>query len=144
MTNKNEHTISAARKLRRQQTDAERALWAILRSRQPEGVKFRRQQPIGAYSVDFVSFEHRLIIEVDGGQHDDALVRAADSTRTAWLEDQSYRVLRFWNNEVLTNTDGTLEAILAALATPSPFPLPSRERVESLERALRHRGLLKA
>ena len=128
MTKTNQQLLSAALRLRRDQTDAERALWASLRSRQPDGVKFRRQQPIGAYIVDFVSFEHRLIIEVDGGQHDEAPVRTSDSARTAWLEEQGYYVLRFWNSEVLTNTDGVLEAVLVALATPSPFPLPSRER----------------
>jgi len=84
MTKTNQQLLSAALRLRRDQTDAERALWASLRSRQPDGVKFRRQQPIGAYIVDFVSFEHRLIIEVDGGQHDEAPVRTSDSARTAW------------------------------------------------------------
>jgi len=131
MTEQKQQRVSAARKLRREQTVAERTLWGILRSRQSEGVKFRRQQPIGSYIVDFISFEsfeRRLIIEVDGGQHDDAQVKAADRARTAWLEEQGYRVLRFWNSEVLTNPEGVLEAILAAFVTPSPFPLPSRER----------------
>jgi very-short-patch-repair endonuclease len=84
---------------------------------------------MGPYIVDFVSFEHRLIIEIDGGQHNDAPVKAADRARTAWLEEQGYHLLRFWNNEVLTNGDGVLEAVLAALATLSPFPLPKGEGV---------------
>jgi very-short-patch-repair endonuclease len=87
-------------------------------------VKFRRQQPIGPYIVDFVSFEHRLIIEVDGSQHGEDDTKVADQARTAWFEDQSYRVLRFWNNEVLTNIEGVFEAILAAVVSPSPQPSP--------------------
>jgi len=91
MTDQKRRVVSAARKLRREQTEAERTLWDIVRSRQLEGVKFRRQQPIGPYIVDFVSFEHRLIIEVDGGQHDDPLGRANDNARRAWFEEQGYR-----------------------------------------------------
>ena len=91
--------ICRARELRRNLTDAERALWQVLRNRQVSGYRFRRQAPIGPYVVDFVCFEIRLVIEVDGGQH---IERADyDEGRTAWLEGAGFRVIRFWNNEVL-------------------------------------------
>jgi len=86
-----------------------------LRHKQLEGVKFRRQQPIGPYIVDFVSFERRLVIEIDGGQHNEEIIRGRDEERTAWLEERGYRVLRFWNNEVLMNLEGALERIREAL-----------------------------
>jgi very-short-patch-repair endonuclease len=100
-----------ARKLRRRQTEAERSLWMGLRNRQLKGVKFRRQQPIGPYVVDFVSIEKRLIVEVDGGQHNEEGIKGKDEERTLWLKGQGYQVLRFWNNEVLTNMEGVLEKI---------------------------------
>ncbi len=98
-----------ARSLRKQSTDAERLLWRHLRARQLEGLKFRRQQPIGGYIVDFVCFEKRLVIEVDGGQH--ASAKEKDSERDRWFYEQGFSVLRFWNNEVFTNMDGVLEKI---------------------------------
>jgi len=101
--------------LRRKQTEAEKVLWARLRSRQVTGTKFRRQQPIGRYIADFVSLETKLIVEIDGGQHDDNEGRANDERRTAWLNEKGFRVLRFWNNDVLTNTNGVLEKISEAL-----------------------------
>jgi very-short-patch-repair endonuclease len=100
-----------ARELRQQQTDAEKVLWAKLRSKQLAGAKFRRQEPIGPYIVDFVSFEHRLILEIDGGHHNHPEVQQADKDRTGWLMDQGFQIVRFWNNEVLTNIDGALERI---------------------------------
>ncbi len=100
-----------ARLLRRKQTDAERKLWQKLRSKQFEDLKFRRQQPMGRYIVDFVSFEKKLAIELDGGQHNDEEVMEKDSERTKWLEDKGYTVLRFWNNEVLMNVEGVIEKI---------------------------------
>lgn len=104
-----------ARRLRQTQTEAERALWARLRNRRLKGVKFRRQQPIGRYIVDFVSFEKRTVVEIDGGQHDQTGVSNKDEERTAWLIGEGYRVLRFWNNEVLKNMEGVLEAIRVVL-----------------------------
>ena len=80
-------------------------------------MKFKRQALIGRYIVDFVSFQRRLVVEVDGGQHADSEV---DLRRTRWLEDQGFRVSRFWNNEVLSNTDGVFDAIMAACTNPSP------------------------
>ncbi len=102
-----------ARGLRRRQTDAEGKLWEKLRGRQL-GIKFRRQQPIGPYVVDFCCLERLLVIEVDGGQHVDQAHR--DAERDAWLEGQGFRVLRFWNNDVLENIEGTLTAIVQHLA----------------------------
>jgi very-short-patch-repair endonuclease len=103
-------TIKQARALRKNLTNAERALWNTLSRRQIAGAKFRRQQVLGSYIVDFVCFEKRLIVEVDGGQHADQLTY--DVARTAWLETQGYRVLRFWNNEVLGNIAGVTQVIL--------------------------------
>jgi very-short-patch-repair endonuclease len=102
-----------ARALRHNPTEAERALWKHLRLRQMEGQKFRRQQPLGRYIVDFVCFEKKLIVEVDGGQHSELVV--SDSTRTAWLEAQGFRVLRFWNHQVLADVQAVKEAIREAL-----------------------------
>ena len=94
-------------------TDAERALWRHLRLRQLGGCKFRRQQLIGQYIVDFVCFEKGLIIEVDGGQHTEQI--SYDLKRSQWLEKQGYRLLRFWDNEVLKNTEAVVEAIMKTL-----------------------------
>jgi very-short-patch-repair endonuclease len=95
-------------------TDAERKLWRLLRLRQVSGHKFRRQVPLGRYIADFVCHEARLVIEVDGGQHDSAA--PLETERTAFLQHEGYRVLRFWNNEVLANLDGVYDVIVAALA----------------------------
>jgi len=76
-----------------------------------EGVKFRRQHPIGKYVVDFVTLEGKLIIELDGGQHNEQLTREYDEQRAAWLNEEGYRVIRFWDNEVLSNIEGVLEVI---------------------------------
>jgi very-short-patch-repair endonuclease len=114
-----------AKDLRKRSTDAERFLWSRLRAGRFEGMKFRRQHPIGQYIVDFVCLERKLIIELDGGQH--ALPDAVwkDSERDAWLEKEGYAVVRFWDNEVLTNGNGVLEAIRERLhTTPSPQSPP--------------------
>jgi primosomal protein N' (replication factor Y) len=102
-----------ARRLRRHGTDAEALLWQRIRNRALLGGKFRRQHPIGPYVGDFVCIEARLVIELDGGQHDPG----ADETsvRTAFLEGRGLRVLRFWNNDVIANLDGVLERIACAL-----------------------------
>ena len=101
--------VKPARELRKNPTDAERCLWRELKRRQIAGVKFRRQQPIGPFIVDFVCFERRMIVEVDGGQH--AEQHHYDEQRTRWLETQGYRVLRFWNNDVLANTGAVVQAV---------------------------------
>ena len=107
-----------AKILRQNATDAERRLWARLRSRQLDGYKFRRQVPLGPYVADFVCLSERLVVEVDGGQH--SRRRNADAARTVWLEGSGFRVLRFWNNDVLGNLEGVLETIRRNLPpTPS-------------------------
>ena len=114
-----------ARALRRNMTDAEKLLWRFLRDRQLGGYKFRRQHPIGPYVVDFVCLEKALVIEVDGGQH--ATNFDADVKRSDYLNERGLRVLRFWNNEVLKESESVLSVILSSLAEdnpPHPNPLP--------------------
>lgn len=102
-----------ARVLRKNQTEAERALWKHLRMRQLDGYRFRRQQPLGQYIVDFACLEKRLVVELDGGQHTEQV--GSDTARTVWLETQGFRVLRFWNNDVLSEIEAVKEAIKEAL-----------------------------
>jgi very-short-patch-repair endonuclease len=113
-------TLASARRLRRDSTDAEKALWRLLRGRQLSGYKFRRQQPLGRYIVDFVYFSHRLIIEIDGGQHADPT--PYEEARTRFLESDGFRVLRFWNNEVRENSEGVCERIMEVLGEITPHP----------------------
>lgn len=115
-----------ARGLRRRQTDSERVLWRQLRDRQLHHAKFRCQHPIGPYIVDFCCPVHRLVIEVDGGHH--AAQISADEQRTAFLMHQGYRVLRFWDHDVLGNREAVLQAIENALSHPHPTPLPLEGR----------------
>ncbi|HEU0153010.1 MAG TPA: endonuclease domain-containing protein [Arenimonas sp.] len=121
-----------AKHLRQSMTEAEHRLWFHLRAHRFAGYKFRRQQPIGPYIVDFAAMRHRLVIEADGGQHNGD---ARDAQRDDWLTAQGYRVLRFWNHEVLQNTELVLEEIWRALcAGPSPpAPLPQGERGDKHE-----------
>ncbi|HXF46234.1 MAG TPA: endonuclease domain-containing protein [Burkholderiaceae bacterium] len=112
-----------AKRLRSEATDAERLLWTHLRAHCLAGAKFRRQQPIGRYIVDFVCFESRLIVEVDGSQHFES---ASDRERDAWLRGRGYTVLRFWNGEVLQRTEAVLERIASKLTPLSPYPSPAR------------------
>ena len=107
-------TSSRARELRKNPTDAERVLWRHLRRRQLAGHSFRRQHPIGRYIVDFFCFEKRLVVEIDGGQH--STQASYDAERTAWLEADGYRVMRFWNNQVLGELESVKEAIAKGLA----------------------------
>ncbi len=113
-----------ARGLRKRQTDAERLLWRRLRNRQLEGRKFRRQQVVGGYIADFLCLDPMLVIELDGGQHAEQQDR--DEKRSRFLGGLGYRVMRFWNSDVLANTDGVLESIRMALneRRPHPGPLP--------------------
>ena len=109
-------------------TDAEQLLWRHLRAKYFCSLKFRRQQPIGPYIVDFVCFEKKIIVELDGGQHALPEEVRKDGKRDQWFEAQGYKVLRFWDNEVLTNTQGVLEVIWRhCLDHPPLNPLPSRE-----------------
>jgi very-short-patch-repair endonuclease len=103
-----------ARSLRKAMTDAERLLWQHLRSRQLAGWKFRRQHAVGPFIVDFVCIAKKLIVEVDGGQHASDVER--DAKRSRYLSEEGYRILRFWNNDVLKELDGILEVIARELS----------------------------
>ena len=105
-------TISRARQLRKNATEAEKRMWRVLRENF-RGAKFRRQVPIGPYYANFFSFPAKLVIEVDGGQHGEA--QDYDARRTAFLESQGLRVIRFWNNDVLGNTEGVMTQISLSL-----------------------------
>jgi len=116
-----------ARELRKDMTPAERRLWTILQRRQIEGFHFRRQCPIGRYIADFACLEARLLIEVDGGQHMDA---AADVRRDTFLREEGFQVLRFWNNEVMTNLEGVRALVVSRLPGTAHVPL-SRAAVKA-------------
>jgi very-short-patch-repair endonuclease len=117
-----------ARRLRDTQTDAESKLWMRLRNRQVNGAKFRRQHPIGPYITDFCCMENGLVVELDGGQHAEQV--QADQKRSGYLERKGYRVLRFWDNEVLANIEAVMERIFQVLNDPHPS-LSQRARVKS-------------
>jgi very-short-patch-repair endonuclease len=114
-----------ARRLRSNMTDAEQRLWSALRRRQLDGLRFRRQMPLGRYIVDFSCYDARLVVELDGGQHGES--ETEDAARSAWLEDRGFRVLRFWNHEVFENLEGVLEVIRKTAASDpqmkNPLPL---------------------
>lgn|GEM_PF-437909 len=119
-------STSRSRDLRRRQTDAERLLWARLRDRRLVGAKFRRQHPIGRFIADFACPELGLVVELDGGQH--SAQSKADARRTDELSRHGYRVLRFWDNDVLKSLESVLGAILAEVISPSPLPSPAQGR----------------
>ena len=117
-----------AKQLRQNLTDAERLLWRHLRAHRFQGQKFRRQQPLGPYILDFVHFGAKLVIEADGGQHSES---SSDAVRDDWLTSEGFRVLRFWNDQIFKDTEAVLEVILQALGETSPSPpapLPPGER----------------
>ena len=131
--------LARARVMRAAPTEAERVLWRLLRAKRWAGWEWRRQQPIGPFIADFICFEARLIVEADGSQHLDC---AHDARRDGWLEAQGFRLLRFWNNDVLARSDAVADAIHAALdggegggalAFPLPDPLPQGEREQKDE-----------
>ena len=111
--------VNRARGLRLGMTDAEQALWYRLRNRQLNSCKFRRQHEIDRYVVDFICTERMLVVELDGGQHLEQ--QDYDDARTRYLQAKGYRVLRFWNNDVLMNIESVLEAVMEALASPQPL-----------------------
>ena len=126
-----------ARRLRKNPTEAERLLWQHLRLRQFGGHKFRRQQPLGRYIVDFVCLERRLVVEVDGGQHSEQGQAAYDAQRSVWLQQEGFRVLRFWDHEVLRQLEAVKEAIgraLGCVESPllNPPPQGGRKRGQRL------------
>lgn len=113
-----------AKGLRKSATEAEQRLWNYLKAKQLEGLKFRRQEQIGRFIVDFVCYETGIVVEVDGGQHSNEKLK--DKERTDWLNSQGFIVLRFWNNEVLTNIEGVLEAIrMQCVRQHNRPPLPN-------------------
>ncbi len=119
--------LDKAKTLRTHQTDAELRLWYHLRAHRFMGLKFKRQKPLGRFIVDFICMERGLIIELDGGQHADDVLR--DQQRDVWFGEQGYTVLRFWNNDVMQNLEGVLERIRDAVAL-SPGPSPASGRGE--------------
>ena len=126
--------LARARELRRDATDAEQLMWKLLRNRQLDGWKFRRQHPVGKYILDFYCHEAKLGIELDGGQHAEPDQAKYDVERTRSLEAEGFRVLRFWNNEVLKNTNAVLQEIwnvLTGSLSPSPSPSGRGERPPS-------------
>lgn len=118
--------VQQARALRQASTTAEQLLWRHLRNRQLAGAKFRRQHSLGPYILDFVCLAHGLVVELDGGQHADLQAQAYDQQRTAWLQQQGLRVLRFWNHDVLLQTNEVLAQLLQAL-TPALSRMRERE-----------------
>jgi very-short-patch-repair endonuclease len=123
-TNKAIYQGGLQRALRRNMTDAERKLWSLLRSRQVDGLKFRRQYPFENYILDFVCLEEKIVVELDGGQHQALLME--DNIRTQALERAGFRVLRFWNHEVLQEFEAVAEQILQTISEfPPSSPRPS-------------------
>jgi very-short-patch-repair endonuclease len=122
--------VQFARRLRRNQTDAERVLWFRMRDRRLDGWRFKRQVPVDRFVVDFFCPDGKLIVEIDGGQHEQEKER--DANRTNALEAMGYLVLRFWNNDVMRNTDGVLETILGTLNQQRSEP--DAERAQSRDR----------
>ncbi len=123
-----------ARRLRHNTTDAERKLWHLLRTFEVKGSHFRRQVPIGSYIADFTCMAARLVIEIDGSQHGEERSELRDEKRTRWLESEGYRVIRFWNNDIVQNPEGVLDVIYAALygsrdAEPRPMK-HERKRID--------------
>jgi very-short-patch-repair endonuclease len=109
------HLAYIARRLRHEETEAEKIIWSRLRRKQLKGCKFRRQEPIGNYVVDFVCFERKLIIELDGGSHGSTETKGNDTIRTQWLESQGFQINRFWNSEVTSNIDRVMAKIEEAI-----------------------------
>ena len=134
--------VNKARALRHRETETEQIIWSWLRDNKIDGVKFRRQQPVGKFIVDFVSFEKKLVIEIDGGQHSFELNKTEDEARKQWLESQGFRVIRFWNNEVSSNLEGVILQIEETLrGHPHPDPLPSKgegTKIDKLQQLTKH------
>jgi very-short-patch-repair endonuclease len=124
---------ATARRLRAESTETEILLWKRLRTIETAGTHFRRQVPIGPYVADFACMAARLVIELDGSQHNTDAGRVKDEIRTRWLENEGYRVIRFWNNDLTSNMDGVLETVYAALygsrdAEPQPLKHKRQQR----------------
>jgi very-short-patch-repair endonuclease len=135
--------VNLAKNLRKKQTETEALLWSKLRDRQLMGLKFRRQQSIGNYVIDFACMDKNLLIEIDGGQHNTNEKMEKDADRTLWLEEKGYQILRFWNNDITDNLDGVIEVILHSLIQKSPphsNSLPRRREDYRLIHDFRSRG----
>jgi len=117
--------LRRARQLRRDQTDAERILWKLLRGRQLGGFKFRRQRPFGSYILDFYCSQKKLAVELDGGGHAEEVQASYDAERTAYLKHSDIQVLRFWNHQVLQEPEAVLQKIWDTLHSVPPSPQPS-------------------
>ncbi len=113
-------SITRARNLRKAMPEAEKRLWALLRRKQLDGFRFRRQHPVGPYVIDFFCFGSKLAVELDGWQHGEAEARAYDARRTRWLQAQGIEVIRFWNEDVFDAPDAVVYAIYRALTGPRP------------------------
>jgi very-short-patch-repair endonuclease len=111
--------VTKARSLRRMMTNAERKLWYMLRDRRFADAKFRRQVPLGRYVADFLSYEKKLVVEVDGGQHSDSV---SDVVRDNWFRSQGFTVARIWNNDVLKNLEGVATMLLEIMSADTPHP----------------------
>ena len=120
ITDFRDRKVNRSRALRQNQTEPERRLWNALRNSQLDGLIFRRQYGRGDYIVDFVCLSAKLVVEIDGDSHGSDRAQTYDRRRTAWLEDQGYRVIRFWNTDVMQNLEGVLGEIRARLDEPSP------------------------
>jgi very-short-patch-repair endonuclease len=107
--------VAAVKDLRHKQTEAEKKLWQRLGDKHLTGAKFRRQEPIGNFIVDFVSFQNKLVIEIDGNPHREGENKTYDAQRTAWLKSERFRVIRFWNSEVLGNIEDVIKKIRVML-----------------------------
>jgi very-short-patch-repair endonuclease len=134
-----------AKNLRIKHTDEENLFWSQLRARRLNGLKFRRQQPIGNYIVDFICFTKKIVIEVDGGQH--SWKKKRNEIRDKWLSKEGYKLLRFWNNEVFKNLDGVLEIINQNCVNHPPLTPPIdgggkiiRTPINGGEKRRRHKG----
>lgn len=115
-------SVARARELRRNRTPAEASLWAVLRNRGLDGYKFRQQQRFGPFYCDFICHDRRLVVEIDGDTHFGGAAAASDARRDAYIEREGYRVIRFTNDEVMTNLDGVAHAIRFALTLTLPPP----------------------
>jgi very-short-patch-repair endonuclease len=124
-------TLENSRRLRREMTDAERKLWSLLRAGQLEGLKFRRQHPIPPYVADFCCIEKKLIVELDGSQHN----AQSDGSRSRALQSQGWRIVRFWDHDALLSTAAVVEAIWNAACEPYPHPNPSPDGRGALSKA---------
>ncbi len=117
--------MNFAKTLRKNQTEVEKLLWSKIRNRQIEGMKFRRQVPLNGYIVDFICYEKKIIIELDGGHHNNVYRKEYDKLRTKILKSKGFKVLRFWNSEILSNMDGTLNFIRSEVVNEKTSSRPS-------------------